>query len=209
MDKMHNQSIASNKGVYGEKAVLSICEDFYNKKGGILIHSYSYNAQNGLAGNVVYEDGKLKLENNIKYTEIDVLLVTPFRIYPIEVKSYNASKITLTNDRIIGCAYDHKSPEHQNEMHCRHLYPFLFKAIPDGLTDYIKPIVVFADKTKVLDNRSDDRKEYIKVTILNQLKSLISELDYPINSTVIDLKVMEKTLRNNMKSCEKFLPYLN
>lgn len=208
LDKMHSQSVASDKGSYGEQAVFSICEDIYQRKGGILIHSYEYRVEKELAGNIKRDGGRFYVENLGTVTEIDVLLVTPYRMYPIEVKAYKANKITLTNDKISGCASTGKSPEHQNEMHCRHLYPKVFMSLPNGMTEFITPIVVFADQAIVADMRSQDRKDYIKVTILNQLRQLLEELDKPYNNTLLDLPSIELKLRSAMTSSEKFLPYI-
>lgn len=208
LNKMHNQDKATAKGSYGEKAVFSICEDLYQRRGGILIHSYEYKVEKDLAGNIKRDGDKLYVENLGTTTEIDILLVTPYKLYPIEVKAYKANKITLTNDRISGCASTTKSPVHQHEMHLRHLYPKIFPSIPDGITDYIVPIVVFADESTIVDSRTKDNKEYIKVTILNQLRSLLEELDKPLNGYKLDLPSIEARLKEAMSSSEKFLPYI-
>ena len=42
--------------------------------------------------------------------------------------------------------------------------------IPNGDTSYIVPIVCLVDKAKVIDNRSDWQKEYIKLCTLNTLR---------------------------------------
>lgn len=207
LNRMHEQT-PIDKGIYGEKAVFTICEEFYTDKGGILVHSYSYKTVPHLPGNIKRVGGKLYIENLGTTTEIDVLLVTPFRIFPIEVKAYKAGLITLYDDRISGCANTEKSPVHQNEMHMRHLYPHIFASLPDGATKYVKPIVVFTDQTRVKDARSKEQKEYITVTILNNLKQVIADNNYPINNTILDLASIEMRLKNVMSSCITFLPYV-
>lgn len=206
LGKMHKQS-PTDKGTYGEEAVLAICEDIYQRQGGILIHSYSYKTVDGLAGNIKRHGNNLYVENLGSFTEIDVLLCTPYRVFPIEVKAYKANSIYLSNSGITGCAMNNKSPEHQNEMHCRHLYPHIYQSVPDGMVEYIIPIVVFVDEAKVADQRTEDRKEYIKVTILNQFRQLIESLNIPYNSTLLDLGSIEVQLRKAMVSSEKFFPY--
>jgi hypothetical protein len=209
LNKMHSQKVASDKGSYGEEAVFSICEDLYQRRGGILIHSYSYKTERELAGNIKREGSSLYVENTGSFTEIDILLITPYKIYPIEVKAYKAKQITLTNDKIVGCSADSKSPVHQNEMHMRHLYPKIFTSLPDGQCyEYIVPIVVFADETLVVDSRSADQREYMKVTILNQFRQLLEAYDKPHNNTLLDVKSLEIKLRSAMTSYEKFLPYI-
>ena len=159
---MHSEE-AKEKGTTGELSVMKVCEEFYQEYGGILYHSYSYKVDKNLEGNIKRdENGNLYVENLGSTTEIDVLLVTPYKVFPIEVKAYRAKQITLTDDGISGCAITDKSPVHQNEMHCRHLYSYLFKSLPNGSTDYIVPIVCLVDRTELKDKRSDWQKEYIK-----------------------------------------------
>lgn len=208
LNKMHNQAVASDKGTFGEQAVFSICEDLYHRRGGILIHSYTYKTEEGLAGNIKKSGGKLFVENTGNITEIDILLVTPYKMFPIEVKSYKAKTVTLTNDRISGCSYTEKHPVHQNEMHMRHLYPQIFTSLPDGMTEYIVPIVVFADETEVKDKRTKDNRDYINVTILNQLRQLLEYHDKAYGNKLLDLKTIELKLKSAMVSNDKFLPYI-
>lgn len=196
----------SGKGSHGEQAVFKICEQIYQKYGGILYHSYEYRVDKSKKGNIKKDDnGNLFVENLGSTTEIDVLLVTPYRIFPIEVKAYNADKIILTNKEIIGCRYNSKSPVHQNEMHCRHLYPNIFQVIPEGDVDYIKPIVVFVDKCKFADKRTPEQKKYIRATILNLLKETIEELNVP-GEYEINLQSMDYRLKEACTKYEKYLP---
>lgn len=206
---MHAQQVPTEKGVYGEQAVFSICEDLYQRRGGILIHSYCYKVEEGLAGNIKRDGSSFYVENLGSSTEIDILLVTRYKIYLLEVKAYKSKKITLTNERIEGCAADSKSPVHQNEMHARHLYPKIFASLPDGQCyEYIVPIVVFTDETKIVDSRTPDQRNYMYVTILNQLRQLLEEHDKPHNGIVLDVPAIELKLRSAMRSYEKFLPYI-
>lgn len=200
------QHSSTDKGSFGEKAVLSICEEFYQTQGGILIHSYSYKTDEMQEGNIKKdEQGKLYIENLGGFTEIDVLYVSPYRIFPIEVKAYKAKKIVLTDDSIAGCYKTDKSPVHQNEMHCRHLYADIFRVIPDGITDYIVPIVCFVDKCEIEDNRSDWQRQYIYVSILDTLKDVISYFNTPL-SYRLNLSEIDNALKQAMVSNEKYLP---
>lgn len=194
------------KGVYGEQAVLQICEQFYQANGGILYHSYSYKTESDKAGNIKRNgDGSYYIEKLSGITEIDVLYVSRNKVFPIEVKAYKAKKITLTDGAIDGCFKVDKSPVHQNEMHMRHLYPKILQAIPYGDLAFVEPIVVFVDNASIVDNRSDWQKEYIKCTILNQLKKLIEKLDKPIDCC-LDLVMMDKLLKDECISSEKYMP---
>lgn len=195
------------KGSFGEQAVFRICEEIYQLNGGILYHSYTYKTDPDKKGNIKRNDrGVLFVENLSSTTEIDVLLVTKNKVFPIEVKAYKAKEIVLTDDGISGCYKTDKSPIHQNEMHCRHLYPAIFRALPDGDTRYIEPIVVFVDKCKIIDKRSDEQKRYIKVAILDTLRKTIEEKDKHLEYT-IDLNIMAKCLNEACTSYERLLPY--
>lgn len=208
LKRMHSQE-AIAKGTTGEQAVFSICEKFYNEYSGILVHSYAYKTVEGQAGNIKTKDGRFYVENLGGYTEIDILLCTPFKIFPIEVKTYKAKKIILTDERIEGCAITNKSPIHQNEMHLRHLYPHIFSNIPGGKCyDYIVPIVVFVDRCTIEDNRSQEIQDYIPIAILNTLNATITKYNKSVNNTIIDLKGLEQSLRSAMVSNSVFLPYV-
>lgn len=195
----------TSKGEYGEGAVFSICEELYQKRGGILIHSYEYKTDSKLPGNVKRNDNGLYIENLSGFTELDVLYVSPYNIFPIEVKAYKAKEITLTDDKIDGCFKTDKSPIHQNEMHCRHLYSYLYRALPNGETKYVKPIVCFVDKCSVIDDRSDWQREYIYVAILNTLKELILSLDTP-NEYKLNLSLVDNILKEGMIGSKRYLP---
>lgn len=203
--KMHNNR-GVDKGSFGEEAVMKICEEFYQTQGGILVHSYSYKTDKEQAGNIYRGDnGQLYIENLGDYTEIDVLYVSKFRVFPIEVKAYRAKEIKLDDEGIYGCYKTNKSPVHQNEMHCRHLYPYIYRGLPDGNTNYICPIVCMVDKATISDERTDWQKKYIKVCILDTLKQVIEQNNYPLeyqlNLTLIDSLLKEAMIKNS-----KYLP---
>lgn len=197
------------KGTLGELAVFRICEEVYSSMGGILYHSFQHKVDESLPGNIKRsEQGTLFLEKLGNFTEIDVLLVTPYILIPIEVKTYSAIKgggIIVTDDGIAGCKEVNKSPVHQNEMHCRHLYSYIFKCLPDGQSKYIKPVVVFADRCRVTDKRSPWQREYIPFTSLNGLYGLISKLNVP-QEYRLDLDAVATALNECCFGYEKILP---
>ena len=195
------------KGSVGEQAVFSICECIYQEIGGILYHSYTYTADKDLAGNIKKGPNGLYLESVGSTTEIDVLLVTPFRIFPIEVKTYKAKSITLTEDGISGCFQDEKSPVHQNEMHCRHLYPQILAALPQGRSEFIVPFVVFVDECTLHDKRSTWQREYIKATVLDRVRYEICQRNTPVdNRYKLDLNLLDNLLKEACTSSERKLP---
>lgn len=189
------------KGEAGEEAVLQVCYDRLQNKGrGLLFQSFTYPYQTNRAGvcytgNVMYENEVfVDYSSDSINDEIDVLYITPYRIFAIEVKSYHAKHLYV---------YDHwfnrnstpvdKSPIAQAEKHARHLYHALHPVIPDGDSRYIVPVVCFVDRCTVHDDRSDEMKEYIPVCILNNLKSTLVRLDAPLEYD-IDLQSVERKL---------------
>ena len=210
LNKMH-QHRGTEKGSFGEQAVFKICENFYQHEGGILIHSYSYKVDRDQAGNIKKDNGRLFIENLGSSTEIDVLYISKYRVFPIEVKAYakNGGSIVLTDDGIYGNAKHEgmadKSPVHQNEMHCRHLYAHIFRALPDGSTEYIIPIVCMVDKAKIEDQRSDWQREYIKLTILNTLEQTIRQFNTPLQYQ-LNLTAINNILKEQLVSSEVYLP---
>lgn len=205
LGKMRNTG-GTGKGSFGEQAVFKICEEFYQKQGGILIHSYSYKVDKDLAGNIKKgENGQLYIENLGDTTEIDVMYISKYRVFPIEVKAYRAKQITLTDDGISGCYKTDKSPVHQNEMHCRHLYSHIFRALPNGETQYIVPVVCMVDNAEIIDARSDWQREYIKLAILDTLADTIQTYNTPLQYQ-LNLQLMDQILKEAMLKSEKYLP---
>lgn len=205
LNKMHTYNQVE-KGTYGEQAVFKICEEFYQRDGGILIHSYSYKTDKDQAGNIKRNDtGMLYVENLSDYTEIDILYVSKFRVFPIEVKAYKAKEIRFDDAGIYGCYKTDKSPVHQNEMHCRHLYPRLFRALQDGSTEFIVPIVCMVDRATIIDERSDWQKDYIQLCVLDNLESTIQRFNQPIGYQ-LNLKLVDQILKECMIKNEKYLP---
>lgn len=205
LGKMRDSS-QTGKGTYGEQAVFKICEQFYQKEGGILIHSYSYKVDKEQKGNIKRgENGQLYVENLGDYTEVDVLYVSKFRVFPIEVKAYRAKEIRFDDAGIYGCFKTDKSPVHQNEMHCRHLYPHIFRALPEGKTDYIVPLVCMVDKCNIIDERLDWQRDYIKLCVLNNLEETIRANNTPLNYR-LNLQDMNNILKEAMIKEEKYLP---
>lgn len=196
----------TGKGEYGELAALSICEQLYQTEGGILYHSYEYPVEKELQGNIKRSpEGNVYVENLGSTTELDILYVSKYRVFPIEVKAYKAKEIIVTDTAISGCYKVDKSPLHQNEMHCRHLYPKIVRALPNGESKYIVPIVVFVDRCKLTVNTSDEIKRYIRAVTLNQFRACLSVLNTPCEY-LIDLDVMDKVLNENCSACRKRFP---
>lgn len=200
------------KGTYGEDAVVTICYDRKQRVGnGLLYQSFMYPYQSNRQG-VVYT-GNIKYENQdfVEYTdksindEIDVLYVTSYRIFVIEVKSYGARKLEVYDHwfNYNGTAVE-KSPIVQAEKHARHLYHAIHDVIPDGNPVYIVPIVCFVDKCKLLDDREEYFRNYIPVTVLNTLLSTINRNNTPLEYN-LDLNQIERKLNEIKVSIQRTL----
>lgn len=206
LKEMHSKQ-GVDKGDPGERAVLKLCESIYQQQGGILYHSFEYKTDKSLEGNIKKDDstGNLYIENLGSTTEIDILFVTPFRVFPIEVKAYRSKEITFTDKEIKGVFVTNKSPVHQNEMHCRHLYSYLFKALPNGDTSYIVPLVCLVDKATIRDERSDWQREYIKLCTLSALRKTLVKYNTP-GEYKLNLTSIDNTLKEIRTGYSSYLP---
>ena len=201
-----------SKGDLGEDAVLSLCYERKQKLGnGLLYQSYMYPYQTNRAG-VVYT-GNVKYENGtfVEYSdesindEIDVLYVTPYRIFAIEVKSYHARSIEVYEHWVNkNGAPVEKSPVAQAEKHARHLYHALYDVLPDGDAHYIQPLVCFVDRCKVLDDRAEQFVDYVPVCILNNFLKTLNHYNTPLTYN-LDLGAVEKKLNSVKVSIKRTL----
>lgn len=209
MRKAGKVSDYKSKGNLGEDAVLSLTLELQNKIGGLVYNSFSYPYQSNEAGknytgNIKLEDGKY-----VEYTdsdrsltdEIDILFVTPYRIFPVEVKAYHA-KLEVYDHwfRKNGTEVD-KSPILQAEKHARHLYHALHSVLPDGSPEYIVPMCCFVDRCKIIDTRSDSFADYIPISILNNYKSILMERNTPLkyNLSIEDIKLKLNDIKTDCK----------
>lgn len=154
--------------------------------------------------------GNIKLVNNTLQSfmdtntndEIDIVLLTPYRIFLCEVKAYRY-KVTLTNE----WTYRSKGPVEksipvQTEKHARHFYYNFYDVIPDGNYKYIVPIIIIADKCIIDDQRDFKWKNYIPITNLNMLNKTISNLDAPLEYK-IDVKTVFEIIKTRSISFGK------
>ena len=206
IDQMRSAS-GVDKGVWGERAALRVLLDIYRERGGILIHSYEYNTDPDKNGNIKQENGRHYLEKVGSSTEIDILYVSQYRVFPIEIKSYNADTIILTTQGITGCHTTNKSPIHQNEMHCNHLYTAIAESI-NGNPQFMVPIVCFMtwhNKPVIQDERPEQERRYILTTNINTLADTIRACDTPLDYR-INLDMMDRQLKAVMQSADTYYP---
>lgn len=186
---MHkNRNIAKLKGDAGEDILLALCQKFTkNRRGCKIIHSYKhqyYTDSSGftLWGNIKYKDGEyVTIEKPSYVDEIDVVLITPFRIFVIECKARSGTWNIFDHWVKQGSTMTDKSPICQAEKHARHLYPNIHEYLPDGNPDYIIPLTVFVDKAKIVDKRSKEFKYYIKALTANRFLATLKELNTPLD----------------------------
>lgn len=190
------------KGDFGEEAVLDLLKKYASKFGGIVYHSYTYplaidnRSGKPFWGNVKAIDGRYKDFSNATYPdEIDCILVTTNRIFPIEVKAYRRTMRITDLDLWKGEEREEKNPVMQCEKHARHLYHTIYNELPDGDPGYIVPILVFVDKCSIRDERSPEFKKHINICVLNSLIKTIQELDKPgqflLSKTQLDAKMLK------------------
>lgn len=198
-----NSNIAKSKGSIGEEILLQILKDYrQTQPEARIIHSYSYKLQSDrdsktYPGNIKKIGGSFcEVTGENLIDEIDLVLITPYRIFAIEAKARTGTwKI-----------YDHwvkqngteseKSPITQTEKHARHLYHLLHEYLPDGKPEYIVPLTVFVDKAKILDERNPSMKLYVQVAIANTLKQKIKSNNVPLQFKLDTDKISEFLKRN-------------
>lgn len=135
-------------------------------------------------------------------TEIDILLVTPYRIFVIEVKTiygnmrvYRDHNIEIIRKGKFQEQFESKNYFRQNEMHCRHLYYHLQGLLPDGNPDYIQPLIVMTGKMKFEDLRSNPAKVKYPLFITNKLIPMLIKYNEP-NQCLLDLKRINRKLNS-------------
>lgn len=198
------------KGTFGEEAVLNIVHNYCMKRGGFIEHGFMYpyaTTRDGLTylGNVfLRDDGQYFHQSRRVNDEIDILYVSPFKVFAIEVKSYHADMV-LKNDCLlqngsirfgdhsgITC---HKNPIWQTEKHARHLYHQIYDVLPEGNPKYIQPMLVFCDRCTFADKRETVDKLYIPAAILNNFKETLMEFDVPLDYK-LDLEAIKQKLND-------------
>lgn len=200
------------KGARGEEAVLLVALEQMSKNGGIVYHSLKYPYQKysdgtSVTGNIVYKDGQW-LEYSSggdRYPEeIDIVYISPYRIFLIEAKAYHIRKVGYVDQYWMKRDGDliEKSPIAQTEKHARHFYHAMYKVIPNGDPHYIIPLVCFVDRCKIEDDRDQENQHYIPITIINGLRAMIRNRNTPLEYN-LDLKAIRKKIDEIKISTEK------
>jgi hypothetical protein len=175
------------KGALGEKAAAAALRRYIAKNGGRLFHSVTFGyakdaAGNEYPGNLNYKDGKL-LETGsggVNGDEVDLMLVTPRRIFLVECKAYRqpAGELRTTDYWTFrGTEPMPKCALCQAEKHARHFYHRFYGLLPGGNPRYVVPVLAWVDSAKFSDERS---VADFPVTSLNGLGRTVSLLDKPL-----------------------------
>lgn len=211
---MRNEGKLQNmkgKGDAGEDAVLQLILERQRHTGGLVYQSYQYPYQKNRQGITYLGNIKLEGDTFVEYTEgrggrtfvdeIDILYVTPYRVIPIEVKSYHANLVVYNDWMDKQNEPVEKSPIAQAEKHARHLYHAIADVLPDGRPEYIKPIVCFVDRCKLEDKRQARSIAYCPCCILNTLKKTVIDCNSPLayNIDVEAVKNKLKEVRTDVK----------
>ena len=193
------------KGALGEAVVLDVMHELRTKRGGLLMQGFMYpyasNRQGKIyVGNIFYDKNRQPPFYDVTSQlndEIDILYISYYRIFAIEVKSYHARKMVLQKNGWMtreGSAME-KAPTAQAEKHVRHLYHQLYDVLPDGNPNYIIPIVCFVDECSVTDERDQDLANYMPVCPLNTLQQTVLLYDRPLGGYTLDLDMIQKKLK--------------
>lgn len=176
------------KGILGEKAAAAALRRYIAKNGGRLFHSvtFGYAKQETGAeypGNLNFKDGNIfeTGSGGINDDEVDLMLITPRRIFLVECKAYRGSAGELrTTDywTFRGTEPMSKCVLCQAEKHARHFYHRFYELLPEGNPKYIIPVLAWVDSARFVDERS---VADFPVTCLNGLGRTISLLDKPLD----------------------------
>ncbi len=150
----------------------------------------------GIPGNIKQDNQMIyEVEGDTFNDDTDILFITSYRIFVIEVKAYRG-KVKLTNEWTYHLSKaDEKSVLCQAEKHARHFYHTFYSYIPDGNPEYIIPLVVFTDKCDLDDTRDSKWKKYIPACILNNLNASVANLDKPLDYK-IDISNFHKGIKD-------------
>ena len=195
------------KGAAGEAAAFDIVHEYRTKRGGILkqgfMYPYASNRQGQVyLGNIFWDEEKQKFYDMTKQLndEIDILYISNYRVFAIEVKSYHDKTIVVTDKWMERQGKKvEKSPFAQAEKYARHLYHQLYDVLPFGDPRYIVPVVCFVDESTIDEQRSDKMRYYLPMTILDNLKQLLIDRDLPVDADsgyTLDLDMIEKKLKS-------------
>lgn len=194
------------KGAAGEAAALDVVHEYRTKRGGILksgfMYPYASNRQNQVyLGNIFWDEEKQRFYDVTRQLndEIDILYISHYRIFAIEVKAYHDDTMVITDGWMErqGKRVE-KFPHAQAEKHARHLYHQLYDVIPFGDPRYLCPMVCFVDRSTIDDRRSDKMQFYLPTVPLDRLKQTLMDRDLPIdgvNLYTLDLDMIEKKLK--------------
>lgn len=159
------------RGERGEKLIYELV-DFWRK----------HYEGSKIFSSLIYPQGPIlpTTSSNDPVTECDIVVVTPYKILCIEVKTiYGIMNVREDCHIIISKTGEGTKPEdknfiRQNEMHCRHLYYHLHGLLPNGDPNYIESIIVMTGNMTFTDNRSDEDKLAHPIVNTN---NLIPQLD--------------------------------
>lgn len=208
MTKLRGREAGVGKGEIGEAAAIQILTLYKNRIGRrcVIIQSYAYPYVSNVEGNIklspegdfIHEPGKPGTDD-----EIDIVMITDYRIFLIEVKSYSG-KIKV-NDIWTHHAnhWDEKSAICQAEKHGRHFYHSFYDVLPDGEHEYIKLITVFTGSCVIEDARTKN-KTYIPIAIANDINRVISTFDKP-GKHCIDVDAVVRRMVENKSAVKSIL----
>ncbi len=194
------------KGAAGEAVVMDIMHDYRTRRGGLLYQGFMYPYATDRSGklylgNIFWNEETQEFSDVTRQVndEIDVLYVSNFRVFAIEVKSYHIRKAVLTDAWMTreGRKVE-KSPPCQAEKHARHLYHQIYDVLPDGDPRFIVPMVCFVDRVEKEfdDQRSGKAQLYMPVVPVNLLQQTILDYDFSPNDYTLDVDAIEKKLRS-------------
>ena len=207
ISKLKGFENSKEKGDAGEDAAIILIKDIIKSIPGekALFQSVVYRLMcdkdgNELPGNLTLTAGRLEPNVSNGTGEIDVLLLTEYHIFIIEVKTYNAY-ILVDDD----WTYKGTNPKQldplkfcnlqQVEKSARHFYQQYIDMIPRGDHNYIKPVLVYSQGKLEVKTKDYD------VTLLNGLREVILSKE-PLSNR-LNVKKLERLVEERAISFKK------
>ena len=161
----------------------------------------------------IYHSVLLKVGNNYT-TEIDFVVVTPYKVIVLECKSFYG-QITVTPDNLFTIKAGKQTYTHnvlyQNQGHCKAIYSTIYQRIKGAST--ILPIITLFSNSMLQDKRNINIQQQFPILTIIELFDYISATLYPYYSTgqpnTVDYSEVVRLLdQHNIQSEDAMLAHI-
>lgn len=152
--------------------------------------------------------------NNDWTTEVDFVLVTPYKIFVIETKSYYG--ITTVKDTLLKVQVKNTSYEHevfkQNQGHCKAIYKYIYPYITSS--GVIQPVITMFCNGTIRDTRNKKLQTQFPVLVIGELFDYLSTTLFKYYQSSANYLVSYDAVNsiltaNNLQSEDAMLAHIN